>query len=138
MLKILTLDDSKVIRVLLKMTLESDGIETDSAKTVEEATQLAKQKQYDLMIIDYMLEDGRNGFEFIEIAKKQGKNQQTPSIMLSAEDGQTCKNDVQQLGIKAWIKKPFTPTGLLKVVYQILELDDTNGKPPSKSMHRHN
>lgn len=34
MLKILILDDAKVIRALLKLTIESDGIEVDTAATI--------------------------------------------------------------------------------------------------------
>ena len=138
MLKILILDDAKVIRTLLKMTLESDGIEVDSAATIEEATQFIMQKKYDLMIVDFMLENNHNGLELVEVAKNQGKNTQTPCIMLSAEDGKTCRNEAQELGVKAWVKKPFTPTGILKVVYKVINIEYLDPQAPNKSMHRHN
>ncbi|WP_040727987.1 response regulator [Thiomicrorhabdus sp. Kp2] len=137
MLKILILDDAKVIRTLLKMTLESDGIEVDSAVTIEEATQFIMQKKYDLMIVDFMLENNHNGLELVEVAKNQGKNTQTPCIMLSAEDGKTCRDEAQELGVKAWVKKPFTPTGILKVVYKVINIEYLDPKPANKSMHRH-
>ncbi|WP_321326607.1 response regulator [Thiomicrorhabdus sp.] len=137
MLKILILDDAKVIRALLKMTLESDGIEVDSASTVTEATLYTMQKSYDLMIVDLMLENGHHGFELVKAAKKQGKNTQTPSIMLSAEGSKTCKDDAQELGVKAWVKKPFTPIGILEVVYKVLDIDFSAPKALKKSMHHH-
>jgi len=129
MLKILILDDAKVIRALLKLTLESDGIVCDEAATVEEALQFAQNNQYDLLIIDYMLEDGHNGLELVEAIKSSAKNRETPCIMLSAEDGEACKSNAKDLGVRAWLKKPFTPTGLLKIIYKVLNMD--------YSIHKH-
>ena len=137
MLKILILDDAKVIRALLKLTLESDGIICDEASTVDEALQYAQQNEYDLMIVDYMLEDGHNGLEFVVAIKSQGKNIETSCIMLSAEDGETRKSNAKDLGVKAWLKKPFTPTGLLKIVYKVLNIDYSKRNTDKHSMHHH-
>ncbi|MEA1989785.1 MAG: response regulator [Pseudomonadota bacterium] len=137
MLKILILDDAKVIRALLKLTLESDGIICNEAATVNEALQYAQRNEYDLMIIDYMLEDDHNGLELVEAIKSKGKNIETPCIMLSAEDGETCKSNAKDLGVKAWLKKPFTPTGLLKIVYKVLKINYTNHNLNTHSMHHH-
>lgn len=135
MIKILILDDSKVIRTLLKMTLDSDGIATDLAATVDEAMHFAMHNEYDAMIIDYMLEDGRNGLELVEAIKSSGKNINTPTIMLSAEDGDNRKESAQTLGVKAWMKKPFTPPGMLKVVYRVLGKEFGTKKKSERSMH---
>lgn len=133
MIKILVLDDAKVIRSLLKLTLESDGIKADCASTVDEALSMANSRKYDLMIVDYMLEDDHNGLELVAAIKNQGHNTETPCIMLSAEDGDNRKTDAQQLGVKAWLKKPFTPTGILKVIYKVLGKDYS--APDAISMH---
>ncbi len=137
MIKVLILDDANVIRSLLKLTLESDGIEADSVATLDEAMNMAQNKNYDLMIVDYMLDDGHNGLELVAKIKTQGMNRETPCIMLSAEDGQTCKTDAKKLGVKAWVKKPFTPTGILKVVYQAIGKDFHRQDTTKSSIHRH-
>ncbi len=138
MIKVLVLDDANVIRSLLKLTLESDGIYVDSAATLSEAIQFTLQKEYDLMIIDYMLDDGRNGLELVSEVKTRGKNTNTPCIMLSAEDGQGCKDEAKALGVKAWLKKPFTPTGMLKIVYKMIGKDYSDASQTEKhSMHHH-
>ncbi|BCN93883.1 hypothetical protein THMIRHAM_16680 [Thiomicrorhabdus immobilis] len=137
MIKILILDDAKVIRALLRLTLESDGIYCNEAATVEEALQFALQTEYDLMIIDYMLEDGHNGLELVQSIKSQGKNIDTPCVMLSAEDGNECKLDAMDLGVKAWLKKPFAPTSLLKIVYKVLGKDYQIQNLEKHSMHHH-
>lgn len=137
MIKVLILDDAKVIRALLKLTLESDGIVCNDAETVDEALEYAIQNKYDLLIIDYMLEDGHNGLELVKAIKSQGKNTETPCVMLSAEDGEFCKSNAKDLGVKVWIKKPFTPTGLLKIVYKVLEKDYRIENTEKHSMHHH-
>jgi len=138
MLKILILDDAKVIRALLKLTLESDGIEVDTAATIEEAAQFVTEKNYDLMIVDYMLDENHNGLEFIKQSNSQGKNTKTPRIMLSADNGKNYKNDAQELGAKAWVKKPFTPIGILEVVYKVLNIDFSDPKAHKSSIYHHN
>lgn len=137
MLKILILDDAKVIRALLKLTLESDGIVCDESATVEEALKYAQQTEYDLIIIDYMLEDGHNGLEFVEAIKSKGKNIETSCIMLSAENGETRKSNAKDLGVKAWLKKPFTPTSLLKIIYKVLNIDYSKRNTNKHSIHHH-
>jgi len=133
MIKILILDDAKVIRSLLELTLQSDGIQSDCVATVDDAMQHAYSKKYDLMIVDYMLEDGHNGLELVSAIKKSGPNTDTPCVMLSAEDGINCKSNAKELGVKAWLKKPFTPTGILKVIYKVL--DKPVGDTEKLSMH---
>ena len=137
MLKALILDDAKVIRSLLKLTLKSDGIEVDDACTLEEAFELVENNHYDLMIIDYMLDDQRNGLELVSAVQQHNKHQDTPIIMLSAEDGLSCKQDAQMLGVKAWVKKPFTPPGILKVVYRVIGRDFSQADPEHQSIHHH-
>lgn len=121
MVKVLVLDDAKVIQSLLKMTLESDGMHVDVASTVEEAKSLCNSSEYNLMIVDYMLENGRNGFEFIQSIPENHRNAGLPAILLTADDSNQPKTTAQNLGVNVWMKKPFTPISLLKVIYNLLE-----------------
>ncbi|WP_127470228.1 response regulator [Thiomicrorhabdus aquaedulcis] len=122
--KILILDDSQVIRSLLKMTLESQGLSVDAAEDLAQASQFAQQGIYNLIIADYMLaagHDAQTGLDFIKHTKNLTHHANTPVIMLSAENGVQVKIDAKNLGVQAWIKKPFTPKSLLDVVHKILE-----------------
>ena len=84
-----------------------------------------------------MLEDGHNGLELIEAIKSKEKNIEPPFIVLSAEDGEACKSNAKDLGVKAWLKKPFTPTGMLKIVYKVLKIDYAERNINQHSMHHH-
>ena len=54
-MKILIVDDEKVIVKGLKYALENDGMETDAAYDGEEALEMIKQGGYDLVLLDMML-----------------------------------------------------------------------------------
>lgn len=124
-MRILVLDDAKVIRSLLKLTLESSGFEVDTSATVAEAIEYAENSDYDLIIVDYMLEDRHNGLELVAELKQQHLQVDTPCIVLSAEQMKEHKPEAQDLGVKAWLKKPFTPVGILNTVNKILKQSQT-------------
>jgi DNA-binding response OmpR family regulator len=137
-LRILILDDSQVIRSLLKMTLESDGLNVDAAHNLSQAMQFAQETTYDLIIADFMLEAGHDaltGLDFIQQAKTQSGNLNTPVIMLSAEDGVQVKANAKALGVQAWVKKPFTPKSLLSVVNKIMQSTHQNQALTHTSIH---
>lgn len=135
MIRILALDDAKVIQSLLKLTLESDGMKVDVASTIKEAEAYINQNQYDAMIIDYMLENGHNGLQFLESIDSNSKNAQIPAILLSAEAGEQRKNTAKDLGVKVWMTKPFTPVGLLNTLYTLLGKDNKLTDSDKTSIH---
>ena len=53
--KILVVDDEKLIVKGLRFSLEQDGMEVDCAYDGGEAVELAKQKEYDVVLLDVML-----------------------------------------------------------------------------------
>ena len=55
MAKILVVDDEKLIVKGIRFSLEQDGMEVDCAYDGEEAIQLAKQNEYDVVLLDVML-----------------------------------------------------------------------------------
>lgn len=128
-MNILILDDAKVIRSLLKLTLESSDYEVDTSKTVAQALELAKSKSYDLIIVDYMLEDNHIGLELIRQLNEDNLQPNTPCIVLSAEQMKEHQPEAEDLGIKAWMKKPFTPIGILQTVEKVLAQSKATESP---------
>lgn len=124
-MKILVLDDAKVIRSLLKLTLETKSYEVTTSATTEEAFQVALVEVFDLIIVDYMLDEQKIGLELIEKLLNNNPEFHTPCIVLSAEQMKEHRNEAKDLGIKAWVKKPFTPVGILETVARILEKPET-------------
>jgi CheY-like chemotaxis protein len=73
--RILIVDDEKdVLESLIELL---DICKIDTASTFEDGKQLLETRNYDIAILDIM---GVNGFELLEIAKKQ----KIPALMLTA------------------------------------------------------
>ena len=54
-MKALVVDDEKLIVKGLKFSLEQDGYEVDCAYDGQEAIDKARDKEYDIMLLDIML-----------------------------------------------------------------------------------
>ena len=60
--RVLVVDDEKLIVKGIRFSLEQDGMEVDCAYDGEEAVQMAREKEYDMVLLDVMLPK-RDGFE---------------------------------------------------------------------------
>lgn len=116
---ILIVDDSNVIRSLLGITLTKSGYTVHSASSLNEAEEFLLNNHYDLMFLDYMLDRETTGFDLI---KNMHRFNHTlpPIIMLSAEHSTAHHSEAKELGIKAWMRKPFTPDSILKLIQKII------------------
>lgn len=128
-LSILILDDSNVIRSLLKITLQKAGYQVGSAATLTEAEALYKANHYDLLILDYMLDIETTGFDLLHHIRST-YSETPPVIMLSAEQSNAHQEEAKQLGIQAWMRKPFTPDSILKLITKVQNhpLNQTNAQ----------
>ena len=53
--KVLVVDDEKLIVKGIRFSLEQDGMDVDCAYDGEEALEMAKEKKYDIILLDLML-----------------------------------------------------------------------------------
>ena len=79
--KVLVVDDEKLIVKGIRFSLEQDGMEVDCAYDGEEAVEKAKDKKYDIILLDLMLPE-IDGFE---ICRQVREAKNTPIIMVSAD-----------------------------------------------------
>ena len=105
MKKVLVLDDTKNIRILLTKCLELEGYEVLAASDGQQALDLFKFHKFDLAFIDIKMPN-MSGTEVIKRIREAGIN--TPVIIITAYA--TIKNAVEctQMGSIAYIQKPFT------------------------------
>ena len=62
--KVLVVDDEKLIVKGLRFSLEQDDMEVDCAYDGEEALEMVKRKEYDMILLDVMLPK-YDGFEAV-------------------------------------------------------------------------
>ena len=79
--KVLVVDDEKLIVKGIRFSLEQEGMEVDCAYEGEEAYNMAKEKEYDMILLDVMLPK-MDGFEVCQAIREFSD---MPIIMLTAK-----------------------------------------------------
>ena len=108
-MRILVCDDEILIRDLINDYCDNEGYECDLASDGQEAVDLCKKYDYDLIIMDIMMPK-MDGFTAINEIKKY-KN--IPTIMLSARKEEDDKLQGFEAGAEDYVTKPFSPKELM-------------------------
>ena len=103
MARVLVVDDEKLIVKGIRFSLEQDGFEVDWAYDGEEAIELAKKTEYDIVLLDVMLPK-HDGFEVCQAIREFSD---MPVIMLTAKGGDMDKILGLEYGADDYISKPF-------------------------------
>lgn len=121
-MKVLTVDDSRTIRVLVKKALEPLGLDILEATNGQEGAEVAQREIPDLIILDVTMPvlDGKGALEQIRGCPS---TKHIPVLMLTAESRKDLVISLIKLGVSDYIVKPFTPDLLLGKVSKILKLD---------------
>ncbi len=116
---ILVVDDSKDFLFLLNSLLKFHKIKVDGASSADEASKLCKDRQYALIISDYMLE-GLDGLQFAQIIRSEGPNMDTPMILITAKNLESEELTTLNRLALTYIKKPVMPNELYRKITDIL------------------
>ena len=121
-MKILVVDDERLIRNVIREYLENEKYEVFEAENGFDALRVLETNKVDLIILDIMM-PRMDGFETL---KEIRKTKDTPVIMLSAMKEEEDKLSSFNLGVDDYITKPFSPKELVARVK--VHLKRTNGK----------
>lgn len=102
-MKILVVDDEKLLVKGIKFNLENEGYEVDACYDGEAAVEMAKSGAYDLILLDIMM-PRLNG---LEACMKIRETSTVPIIMLTARTEDTDKLIGFEYGADDYITKPF-------------------------------
>ena len=116
-MKILIVDDEKLIRDVIKTYAEEENFECLEAEDGLEALDIIKQNDVDLIVLDIMMPK-MDGMTFLEALKKE-KN--IPVIILSARTEEYDKLRGFDLGTDDYLTKPFSPKELIARIKVILK-----------------
>jgi DNA-binding response OmpR family regulator len=118
-MKILVVEDEAQIRHITIAALKASGHEVVGAETGVEALACARTHRPDLVLLDLQLPvmDGR---QFLRIFREYPRCAEVPIVVMSGEHGVV----PSQLGIQAFIDKPFDLDELLDTVEQLLRTSD--------------
>ena len=101
--KVLVVDDEKLIVKGIRFSLEQDGMEVECAYDGEEALNMAREKEYDIILLDLMLPK-LNG---LEVCQQIREFSNVPIVMLTAKGEDMDKILGLEYGADDYITKPF-------------------------------
>jgi DNA-binding response OmpR family regulator/metal-responsive CopG/Arc/MetJ family transcriptional regulator len=107
--KILIVDDTMSSSVMLKNILYKVGFnQVDIAKNKKEAFKLTAKKSYEIIFMDYHLNDDLNGVSLLKILKLKGFiHEHTSCIMMSNDNTKNAVLNTINSGINSFIFKPY-------------------------------
>lgn len=133
MKKILIVEDDELIAELEKDYLEASNYEIETAANGTLGLKYAKEKEYDLILLDVML-PGISGFD---ICRELRKDMDIPIIMVTAKGEDIDKIRGLGLGVDDYIVKPFSPSELVARVKAHLGIHERllqkNERTPKKN-----
>lgn len=121
-LKILTVDDSKTIRTIVKRAFSPFDCEVFEAENGVEGLASAAKIKPDLIVLDLTM-PVMNGVEMLEKMKADPNLKEIPVIMLTAESGRENVLRIVKLGVKDYIVKPFKGEQLIQRAEKIVKLE---------------
>ena len=123
--KVLVVDDEKLIVKGIRFSLEQDGMEVDCAYDGEEALNMAREHEYDMILLDIMLPK----MDGMQVCQQIREFSSVPIIMLTAKGEDMDKILGLEYGADDYITKPFN---ILEVKARIKAIMRRTTKPAAK------
>lgn len=118
-MKVLTVDDSRMMREMLLLTLDAEGFEVIQAEDgVEGLEKLAAEGRVDVIVTDINM-PRLDGFGFIEGVRADDRYRATPILVLSTEGDAEKKARAKNSGATGWIVKPFNAEKLVAAIRRV-------------------
>ncbi len=115
-MRILVVDDEKIIVKGIKFNLENEGYEVETAHNGEDALEIVKSVHLDLIILDLMMPK----LDGLETCRRIREFSTVPIIMLTAKSEDTDKLLGFEYGADDYLTKPFNILELKSRVRAIL------------------
>ena len=106
---VLIVDDDQAVRTMLYKVIRSNALQAETASSGEEALELTRRREYDLILLDVNL----HGIDGCELGQQlRGRGVGTPIILVSGrqEDYDTLYG--LDIGADDYVTKPFNPVVL--------------------------
>ena len=119
--KILTVDDSRTIRMIVKKAFQQYNCDIHEAENGVEGLALAAKEKPDLIVLDITM-PVMTGIEMLTKLKDDEELKPIPVIMLTAESGKDNVMTIVKMGVNDYIVKPFKGEQLIERARNILQL----------------
>lgn len=117
-LSILTIDDSRTIRDLLRQTLVDAGFCVVQAVDGVHGLEVLDEAAPNVIVTDINM-PRMDGFTFIENVRKNHRWRGVPILVLTTESDGAKKDRARAAGATGWIVKPFNAVKLVDAVRRV-------------------
>jgi DNA-binding response OmpR family regulator len=104
-MRVLVVEDERRMAAALQRGLQAEGFAVDLAHDGEDGLHLARQGEYDVVVLDIML-PRLSGYNVCK--QLRAEENWVPILMLSAKDGEYDMADGLDLGADDYLTKPFS------------------------------
>lgn len=124
--KILVVDDDVDVLDSRKIVLEHNNYEVLTATNIQVADEILNKEKIDLIILDVMMENDSDGFNFAQQVKTNERFSKIPIILATAVNQRTkFKFDIEQDGVfmpvEKFMEKPIDPDDLIVTIRGLLK-----------------
>ncbi|MGO9674977.1 MAG: response regulator [Methylocella sp.] len=115
---ILTVDDSRTMRDMLKLALSDAGYRVVQADDGVHGLEVLAGETPDVIVTDINM-PRLDGFGFIEGVRGDNRYRSVPILVLTTESDAAKKERARRAGATGWIIKPFDPVKLVAAIRRV-------------------
>ncbi|WP_312870225.1 response regulator [Streptomyces himalayensis] len=117
--RVLVVDDNKVIRQLIRVNLELEGFEVVTAADGAECLDVVQQVRPDVVTLDVVM-PRLDGLRTAARLRSEPRTRDLPLVIVSACTQYEVEHGLD-IGVDAFLAKPFEPAELVQTVRQLIE-----------------
>lgn len=130
---LLIVDDSNSMRTVVKKIVSLTGLQTNQILEADnglKALDVLGGNWIDAVILDINMPE-MNGLELLQRMSEEPLMKNIPVVMMTTDASEAHMKTAFELGAKGFIRKPFVPEELRKMLLEVLGFDDRGdyGKP---------
>jgi two-component system cell cycle response regulator len=126
--KILTVDDSKTVRIIVRKAFKSYDCEILEAGNGVEGLAIASKEMPDLILLDVTM-PVMDGVEMLTKLKADATLKGIPVMMLTAEGGRDNVLKIAKIGVRDYLVKPFKEEALIEKAGRVIDLKPLSDTP---------
>lgn len=124
--RVAILEDDQSLALLLAEELKQSGFEVHHFLNPAVALERIRVQQIDAVVVDLMLGEGIDGWDFIKALKQVDETQHVPVFISSALN--EVREKAKEFGVSKYLTKPYPPHELSQVIKKTLSSDKKIGQ----------
>jgi DNA-binding response OmpR family regulator len=121
--RVLVVDDDEVIRQLIEVNLTLEGFEVVTAVDGQDCLEKAALVQPDVITLDVMM-PRLDGWVTATMLRDNPETAGIKVVLITARAQEDDRNRGEQIGVDAYVTKPFDPTEMTRVVRALAGVSD--------------